>query len=114
MLKRPFLKEAAAAFPASHTLWLRFADAALPGDGPLLGESKKLISRKHKLFIEKGEAALPEIKKINQRQLFKEAETDFPLCNSQAADLRANLRDHILQIGATEKQAVDLLQSAIV
>ena len=116
ILKRPVLREAAAAFRASHTLWLRFADAALPSDVPLLGESRKLIGRKHKLFFEKGEAALPEIKKINQRhrELLKEAETDFPLSDSQAADLRANLRDHILQISATEKQAVDLLQSAIV
>jgi hypothetical protein len=116
ILKRPALSEAAAAFRESHRLWLLFADAALPDNLPLLGESRMMIGNKHKLFIEKGEAALPEIKKINQRQreLLRESETEFPLSDSQAADLRANLRDHILKISAIEKQAVDLLQSAIV
>jgi hypothetical protein len=75
-----------------------------------------LICRKHELFIEKGESALPEIKQINNRhrELLKESEKHFPLSNIEAAELRANLREHILKISATEKQAVDLLQSAIV
>ena len=116
ILKRPAIREAAEKFRESHALWLKFADAALPDNLPLLGESRRLIARKHKLFIEKGEAALPEIKKINQghKELLKESEASFPLSSSQAADLRANLRDQILKISATEKQAVDLLQNAIV
>ena len=116
ILKRPAIREAAEKFRASHALWLKFADLALPDDLPLLGESRRLIARKHKLFIEKGEAALPEIKKINQshKELLKESETGFPLSSSQAADLRANLRDQILKISVTEKQAVDLLQNSIV
>lgn len=116
ILKKPAIKESAAKFRESHALWLKLADAALPDTLPLLGESRRLINRKHKLFIEKGEAALAEIKEINQRhrELLKEAESDFPLSGSQAADLRATLRDHILSISTTEKQAVDLLQSTIV
>lgn len=116
ILKRPALNATAAKFRESHALWLQFADAALPDDVPLLGESRKLIARKHKLFMEKGEAALPEIKTINQRhrELLKRSETEFSLSQTEATDLRANLRDHILKISATEKQAVDLLQSAIV
>lgn len=116
ILNRPALKEAAKKFRESHSLWLSFADALLPSEVPLLGESKKLIRRKHELFIEKGETALPEIKQIHQHhnQLLKESEKKFPLSNAEAAALRANLREHILKISATEKQAVDLLQSAIV
>jgi hypothetical protein len=116
ILKRPALNEAAAKFRESHALWLQFADAALPDDVPLLGESRTLIARKHQLFVEKGGAALPEIKKINQRhrELLKQAETELSLSPTQAADLRATLRDHILKISATEKQAVDLMQNAIV
>jgi hypothetical protein len=116
ILKRAAIRDAAEKFRESHALWIKFADAALPEGLPLLGESKRLIDRKHKLFIEKGEAAVPEIKKINQRhqELLKESEAGFPLSTSQAADLRANLRDHILRISALEKQAIDLLQSAIV
>ena len=116
ILKRPALKEAAETFRESHKLWLAFADAMLPHDLPLLGESKKLIQKKHNLFVEKGESALPEIKKINTRlnELLKQSESDFPLSNAQVADLRANLRDILGKIKTVEEQAVDLLQRAIV
>jgi hypothetical protein len=115
ILKKPALKEAAEKFRESHQLWLAFADALLPDDVPLLGESKKLIQEKHDLFIETGETALPEIKQINSKlnELLAHSETDFPLSNAEAAELRANLRDFVLKIGAVERRAIDLLQSAI-
>ena len=116
ILKRPVLKEAAEKFRESHRLWLTFANALLPDDVPLLGESRKLIQKKHDLFIGKGESALLEIKQINTRlnQLLSQSEKDFPLSQEQAADFRANLRDILLRIKATEEQAIDLLQRAIV
>jgi len=115
ILKKPALKEAAEKFLESHRLWLQFGDALLPDDIPLLGESKKLIQKKHDLFINEGDTALPEIKKCNARlqKLLEQSETDFPLSDEQAAELRSNLRDILLKISAVEKSAVDLLQSAI-
>lgn len=115
ILKKPSIKEAAEKFRESHQLWLAFADALLPDDIPLLGESKKLIQRKHDLFINNGELALLEIKQINSRlnELLSQSEKDFPLSNAEAASLRANLRDILLKISATERQAIDLLHSAI-
>lgn len=116
ILKKPALKEAAEVFRQSYKLWLKFADALLPADVPMLGESRRLIDKKQKLFWEQGEAALMEIKKINirLRELLKASEKDFPLSNVSAAEMRANLREIILQISATEQKAVDLLQAAIV
>ena len=115
ILKRTVLKESAGKFRESHKLWLEFADAMLPDDVPLLGESKKLIRKKQDLFVHTGEAALPEIKKINVRlrELLKKSKTDFPLSDGQTAELRANLREIVLKIGAVEKEAVNLLQRAI-
>lgn len=116
ILKRPALKESAEKFRESYQLWLEFADALLPDDVPMLGESKTLIQKKHNLFIKKGETASPEIKQINARlnELLEQSKTDFPLSNAQAAEFRANLRDILLKISAVEQQAVDLLQNAIV
>jgi hypothetical protein len=115
ILKRPSLRDAAEKFRESHKFWLAFADAMLPDDIPLLGESKKLIQKKHDLFINEGEAALPEIKQINSRlhELLAQSEDDFPLSNAQTADLRANLRDILLKIKSVEAEAVELLQRAI-
>lgn len=116
ILKRPALEESAAKFRESHSLWLAFADALLPDDVPLLGESKLLIEKKHDLFVNKGESALPEIKQINSRlnELLTQSEEGFPLSDARATDLRSNLRDILLKIKAVEVQAVDLLQRAIV
>jgi hypothetical protein len=82
---------------------------------PLLGESKRLIQKKHDLFIYNGEAALPEIKQINSRlnEILTQSEKDFQLSNTEAASLRANLHDILLKISAVERQAIDILQSAI-
>jgi hypothetical protein len=116
ILQKPPLKESAEKFRESHKLWLVFADALLPDDIPLLGESKKLIQRRHDLFIGEGESALSEIKQINLRldELLAQSEKDFPLSNAQAAELRLNLRDLLLKIKTAEGQAIDLLQRAIV
>ena len=116
ILKKPALKDSAEKFRESYKLWLKFAEALLPDEFPMLGESKKLIRKKHDLFIQKGESALPEIKQINARlnELLEKSKTDFPLSDAQAAELRANLRDILLKISAVEQTAVDLLQNAIV
>jgi hypothetical protein len=115
ILKKPSLKDAAGEFRESHKSWLELADAMLPDDVPLLGESKQLIQKKHQLFIDQGESGLPEISEINVRlnELLKESETDFPLTDALAADLRTNLRDILLKISAKEQEAVTLLQKAI-
>ena len=116
ILKKPALRKAAEKFRESYLLWIRFADVLLPDDVPMLGESKKLIRQRHRLFVERGEAALPDIKKINSRlrELLKASETGLPLSQSQAAELRSNLRELVLKISEVEQQGVDLLQSAIV
>lgn len=67
VLEKPALKESAKKFRESYQLWLEFGEALLPDDIPLLGESKKLIRKKYDLFINKGIDALPEIKKSNTR-----------------------------------------------
>jgi hypothetical protein len=115
ILKKPSIEEAAEKFRESCRRWLEFADALLPDDIPLLGESKKLIQRKYDLFIKNGESALQEIKQINSQltELLLQSEKDFPLSNAEAASLRANLRDILLKISATEREGIDLLQSAL-
>lgn len=115
ILKKPLLQDAAQKFRESHALWRAFADALLPDDLALLGESKKLIQKKHRLFIDEGDTALPQIQEINAKlnELLARSQTDFPLSNAQAADFRGNLRDMLLKIKMVEQQAVELLQEAI-
>jgi hypothetical protein len=114
-LEKPALKESAGKFRESHALWLKFADALLPDEVPLLGESRKLIQKKYDLFIKEGDKALLEIKQSNARlwELLKESEDKFPLSQAEAADFRAHLQDILLQISEVEQMAVDQLQNAV-
>jgi hypothetical protein len=115
ILKKPGLKDSAEIFRESFSLWCEFADALLPDAVPLLGESKLLIQRAHDLFIEQGDAALPEIKKCHLRltELLKQSEIEFPLSQAEAAIFRAHLSDILLRISAVEHEAVESLQGAI-
>jgi hypothetical protein len=65
--------------------------------------------------VENGEDGLGEIREINTR--LKKIETDmaknFPLTQSQTADFRSTLREHVLGILETEKNAIELLQNSM-
>jgi hypothetical protein len=115
LLKKPGLKETAEQFRESYTLWCELAEALLPDDVPLLGESKRLVQRKHDLFIAQGDSALDEIKEINARlgELLTQSESDFPLSQAEAADFRAYLREIVLKISAVEQGAIESLQRAV-
>jgi hypothetical protein len=115
ILKKPAIKDSAGIFRESYSFWRQFAEALLPDDLPLLGESKQLIQRKHDLFVEGGDSALAEIKTINARlkELLARSETEFPLSPAEAADFRAHLHDILLKISAVEQKAIDSLQGAI-
>jgi hypothetical protein len=115
ILNKPALRESANHFRESYSLWCDLAQALLPDEVSLLGESKNLIQREYDLFIEQGQSALDEIKGIHTRrdELLKQAETDFPLSQAEAADFRAGLRDSVLKISEVEQQAIDSLQRAV-
>ena len=115
ILKKPALKKPAEKFRESYRLWLQFAEALLPDGIPLLGESKELLRKKHEIFVHKGEAALTDIREINARlkELLALSERHFPLVGGRAVEFRANLQEILLEIGAVEHEAINLMQKAI-
>jgi hypothetical protein len=115
LLEKKSLKEAAQQFRLSHAQWIKFADALLPADMPSLHEAKTLMLRRDQLFIEKGDEAFDEIREIIARlkKLESDAAANFPLTQAQSADLRLNLREHVLAISVIEQKAVELLQASM-
>jgi endonuclease YncB( thermonuclease family) len=115
LLERKSLNEAAQQFRLSHGQWIKFADALLPADVPSLYEAKNLMLRRDQLFIEKGGEAFDEIREIiaHLKKLESDAAANFPLTQAQSADLRLNLRDHVLAISVIEQKAVELLQASM-
>lgn len=114
-LQLPGLLPAAELFRESGKAWDALAEALLPDGAPLLGEARRLMLRKYRLFLEQGGAALPERLSITRRldEIKAAAAADFPLTQAEVVDLRQNLRTHILQIHDIEKEAIAQLQNAM-
>ena len=116
LLGRPALKQAADRFRASARSWRELGLALLPNKVAPFKETRQLLTRKRKLFVEKGGQALAEIQKANARldEIRSEMKKNFPLTADESAALRELLRDQVLQVGELEKAAYQALQAAMV
>jgi hypothetical protein len=114
VLNKPGLKDAAQQFRLSGSAWRELAQALLPDDIPLFKETRQWMLRKHRLFLEQGNAAL--IRQLNTRldELKTEIVALFPLNNAEVVALREDLRVRILKIHDLELEAVKMLQTAMI
>ena len=115
VLEMPALSEVAALYRAAGGAWTALLNSLLPAELPMLQETRGAIDRKTTLFIENGAAHLDEIISYNQRleALKTEAERDFPLSESEIADLRDSIRGHVLKVREAEEAAVLALKATI-
>jgi hypothetical protein len=109
------LAEAAQGFRRSAQAWNGLAHALLPDRVPPLGETKELILRRQRSFLDEGSAALEEIQGIDARlsELKVEVAEDFPLDGAEVTAMREELATHVLRIAEIEREAVEALQAAM-
>lgn len=115
LLGKPGLQQAAVYFRDSAQAWDTFGQMLLPDGVPLLGEARKLLLQRHKLFLEQGSAALPAIQQVDIRlaELKAHIAAVFPLDEAGTAAFRQGLAEQILHIHEIEQQAVAALQQAL-
>jgi hypothetical protein len=115
LLGQPGLDEAAAKYRAAAQLWRELPALLLPDEVAPLGETRALMQRKHRLFIEQGGASLAEIRDIYNRlaAIRRDMIAGFPLSNAEVTAHRERLAAHILRIRDAEQEAVTALASAI-
>ena len=115
LLDKPALREVAGQFRQSARAWHALADLTLPDDVAPLAEAKALHLRRHALFVEQGEAALPELNALRDRQkaLLTGVTKDFPMTAAEAAALRQKLAEQVLAIHDLEQKAVEDLQKVM-
>jgi hypothetical protein len=116
LLDRPALGDAADLFQASAKKWQGLPELLLPDDVEPFAHARRLMGRRHQLFLERGGEALEEIHAINAslatiRQAMID---DFPLTQPEVEAHRESLAGHILQIHDAESAAVQALQTAMV
>jgi hypothetical protein len=74
-----------------------------------------LLLRKRDLFINEGEAAAADRKKISVRLAEIRASIDkkFPLSVEGATALREHVAEQVLRVSEIERQAIELMQAAM-
>ena len=115
VLELTALTDVAARYRIAGEAWQKLLDSLLPKDAPMLSEARDAIERKTALFMESGAARLDEIIAERDRldSLKTASETDFPLSAGEIADLRADIRDKVIEARDAEEAAVMALKTAI-
>ncbi|MCY3572614.1 MAG: DUF4872 domain-containing protein [Chloroflexi bacterium] len=110
------LIEVAALYDEAGAAWQCLLDALLPADAALLRRARELIDHGATTFIAEGGAGLATIADCRDELagLMQLAEADFPLDESDMAEIRANLRESVARVEATEARAILALKAACV
>ncbi|MBI3241503.1 MAG: DUF4872 domain-containing protein [Chloroflexi bacterium] len=115
VLERPALQESAKLFRVCAKGWGELGAALLSDTMTPFKETRELLTRRRKLFVEKGGKALAETRKVNTRleAIRAEMEKAFPLTTGEAAALREQIAESVLKVGEQEKAAYESLQAAM-
>jgi Butirosin biosynthesis protein H, N-terminal/Domain of unknown function (DUF4872) len=115
ILGNPELRVAAEGFRASRKAWLELMVAATPDDVPVLREARELALRRRALFVERGDAALDEVREIDarRRELAGAAAREFPLDDVGLAAMREEMSALVLRIADLEGEAFGVLREAV-
>lgn len=115
ILNKPALRDVAQRFRDSARAWGELSVALLPDDVSTFRETRALMRQRRELFREQGDASRAEAESINRRlkEIRNQMAADFPLNAAQVVAFRQNLSRHILNIHDIEKDAIDLLQTAM-
>ena len=115
ILDRSDLLEVAQQFRTSAAAWQALGPILLPEAAPLLAEVRQLMDEEHRLFLQQGNASLARRQQIRARlaEIKEEVGSDFPLNETEVAELLGNIAAHVLQIHDLEATAVAALQQAM-
>ena len=115
LLQNPALHEAASRYRAAAAAWQQLPARLFPDTIAPFGETRRLMWRKHQLFLQQGMDALVEIGEINGRlnTLREETTADFPLTQPEVEAHREQIAAQVEAILACEREAVGVLQAAV-
>lgn len=115
ILSKPALNNVAARYRMAGKKWDGLICSLLPETDPLLKEARLMIDMKTEWLLEKGSAATDEMLAFQAKfdDLMTQAETDFPMSAAEIADLRDEIRRHVLLVHDAEADAVEALKLAL-
>ncbi len=113
LLEKPGLQAVADHFRQSARAWDRLATALLPDEIPLFKETRELMLRSHKIFLDQGMESVEERLALHARleELKSQAAADFPLDQAEAEAFCQALSARIQAICEIEKTAVEQMSA---
>ena len=116
ILHKPNLQHVAEEFRRSALAWRALATMLLPDEIAPFKQIRELKLSIHRLFLQKGGAALDQIheQKAQLKALEDAAGNDFPLDAAGVLAMREALSTQVLTIRNTEEKAVAELRSAMI
>jgi Butirosin biosynthesis protein H, N-terminal/Domain of unknown function (DUF4872) len=96
-------------------LWRVLNHCLLPDDIESFAKARTLLDGIHQLFLQEGAESLKKRRRIrhNLDKLTSEMESDFPLNQSQSAQLRERLHAAVLAIHDAESAAIEALRETM-
>ena len=115
ILGKPALQQVAGQFQDSARAWDDLSSALLPDHVAEFAETRRLMLRRHRLFLELGSAALEDIQQVNARlrEIKTQVSTNFPLDDAGVVAMREDISRHVMRIHDIEMEAIEALQSAM-
>ncbi len=115
ILEKPGLQEAAAGFRGSAEAWEAFLQALLPDEIAPFRETRDLMARRHRLFLDEGGDSLAQRQSINARlaEIKEQVSKDFPLEEAGVQAMSRDLADRLLAIRDLEQEAVAAIKAAL-
>jgi|GEM_PF-214119 hypothetical protein len=111
ILKNSALNDAANQYRACVPLWAALTDTLLPDEIAVFQQAKDLLKKRYTLFVDGGNSTINARLDITAKLegLKTQADSDFPLNEKQAVEMRSILSQHVLAVRDAEKAALDTL-----
>jgi hypothetical protein len=115
ILGKPALQQVAGQFQDSAWAWDDLSSALLPDHVAEFAETRRLMLRRHRLFLELGSAALEDIQQVNARlrEIKAQVSANFPLDDAGVVAMREDISRYVMRIHDIEMEAIEALQSAM-
>ena len=115
ILDKPELNDIAPQFRHAGEAWCEVGQALLPDNVDLLKQSRDLMDTRHALFLEKGSAAIDDIRasikaQDEMKHVFSE---DCPLDDDGIQALKDNLAEKVMAVHDIEAEAITALRDAM-
>ena len=115
LLGKPGLKDVAALYRESASLWQDVADAHLPAQYPVFSEARELAQERKRVFETQGSGGRERLEQIKERlaEIERSMSTEFPVPPNDLRGLLGDIRHRILRMREHEAKCVEALQASM-